>query len=183
MDESETYICKKQHYSNIFESRPRIDTDTLTGNDYYWTKYMGNNETSATNNVLRYRGDIRTYATKDDGSTLGTARLAIGKSGELLKVDEDTTLKYENLFEISKVWYVSTTGEDIPTNGTNAATPFKTIKYALQFLQGNLAERTPATVFVLTGAYKELLPMVIPANVAVVGDELRPNCCYVRRWL
>ena len=173
MDESETYICKKQHYSNIFESRPRIDTDTLTGNDYYWTKYMGNNETSAANNVLRYRGDIRTYATKDDGSTLGTARLAIGKAGELLKVDEDTTLKYENLFEINKVWYVSTTGQDIPENGTNAATPFKTIKYALQFLQGNLAERTPATVFVSTGAYKEILPMVIPANVAVVGDELR----------
>ena len=41
---------------------------------------------------------------------------------------------------------------------------------ALQFLQGNLAERTPATVFVGTGAYKELLPMVIPADVAVVGE-------------
>ena len=78
MDESETYICKKQHYSNILEARPRIDTDTLTGNDDFWTKYMGNNETSAANNVLRYRGDIRTYATKDDGSTAGTARLAIG---------------------------------------------------------------------------------------------------------
>ena len=38
-------------------------------------------------------------------------------------------LDKENLNEISKVWYVSTTGEDVPTNGTNAATPFKTIKY------------------------------------------------------
>ena len=173
MDESETYICTKQHYSNLPESRPRIDSDTLTGNDYYWVKYAGNNETSATNNVLRYRGDIRTYSTKDDGSTLGTARLAIGNSGELLKVDEDSTLKYENLNEINKVWYVSPYGEDIITSGKNPATPFKTIKYALQFLQGNLAERTPATVFVATGAYKELLPMVIPADVAVVGDELR----------
>ena len=173
MDESETYICKKQHYSNIFESRPRIDTDTLTGNDYYWTKYAGNNETSATNNVLRYRGDIRTYATKDDGSTLGTARLAIGGAGALLKVDEDTTLKYENLFEINKVWYVSPFGEDIQTAGRNPATPFKTVKYACQYLQGNLAERTPATIFVATGAYKELLPIVIPKDVAVVGDELR----------
>ena len=173
MDESETYICKKQHYSNLLEARPRIDTDTLTGNDDYWTKYGGNNETSATNNVLRYRGDIRTYNTKDDGSTAGTARLEIGKSGELLKVGEDSILKYENLYEISKVWYVSPYGDDLPTSGKNPATPFKTIKYALQFLQGNLAERTPATVFVATGAYKELLPMVIPQNVAVVGDELR----------
>ena len=173
MDESETYICKKQHYSNILEARPRLDTDIYTGANIYWTKYMGNNETSATNNVLRYRGDIRTYATKDDGSTAGTARLGIGKAGEILKVDEDTTLKYENLYEINKVWYVSTQGKDDPKYGKNPATPFKTIKYALQFLQGNLAERTPATVFVATGAYKEILPMVIPANVAVVGDELR----------
>ena len=173
MDESETYICKKQHYSNIYESRPRIDTDTLTGNDYYWTKYAGNNETSATNNVLRYRGDIRTYSTKDDGSTAGTSRLAIGTAGQMIKVDEDSTLKYDNLFEINKVWYVSTAGTDLPTSGKNPATPFKTIKYACQYLQGNLGQRTPATIFVGTGMYKELTPIVIPKDVAVVGDELR----------
>ena len=173
MDESETYICKTQHYSDLLEARPRIDAETYTGGDRYWTKYAGNNETSAENNVLRYRGDIRTYSTKDDGSTAGTSRLAIGPSGELLKVDEDTTLKYDTLFEINKVWYVSPYGEDLPTNGLNPAKPFKTIKYACQILQGNLAERVPATIFVATGVYKELLPIVIPRDTAVVGDELR----------
>ena len=173
MDESETYICITQHYSNLLEARPRIDTDVLTGNDNYWKKYAGNNETSAENNVLRYTGDVRTYGTKDDGSTLGTQRLEIGKTGELLKVGETDNLKYENLFEINKVWYVSEKGSDLVTSGKNPATPFKTIKYACQFLQGNLAERTPATIFVATGAYKEIIPIVIPRDTAIVGDELR----------
>ena len=64
-------------------------------------------------------------------------------------------------------------GSDLVTSGKNPATPFKTIKYACQFLQGNLAERTPATIFVATGAYKEIIPIVIPRDTAIVGDELR----------
>jgi hypothetical protein len=173
MDESETYICKLQHFSNIREARPKEDTDIQSGAQLYWTKYAGNNETSAENNVLRYTGDIRTYSTKDDGSTAGTSRLAIGPAGELLKVDEDDTLKYDTLFEINKVYYVSAYGEDIPTNGINPAKPFKTVKYACQFLQGNLEARTPATIFIATGMYKELLPIVVPRDTALVGDELR----------
>ena len=173
MDESETYICKLQHYSNLRESKPKEDTDIQSGAQLYWTKYAGNNETSAENNVLRYRGDIRTYGTKDDGSTAGTERLAIGNAGQLLKVGEVDDLGYDNLFEINKVWYVSTTGEDLPTNGVNPATPFRTVKYACQFLQGNLAQRVPATIFVATGVYKEIIPMVIPRDTAIVGDELR----------
>ena len=101
---------------------------------------MGNNETSAANNVLRYRGDIRTYATKDDGSTAGTARLAIGEKGSLLKVTEDNKLFYETLDEITKV-YVSLQGKDVRKWKKSKQQPLKTIKYALQFLQGNLNEK------------------------------------------
>jgi len=173
MDESITYVCKKSHFSNLLEARPKEDQRRSSPGPIYWNVYAGNNTTSAANNVMRYKGDLRTYNVTDDGSTAGPARLAIGTAGQMLKVDEDTTLKYENLYEINKVWYVSVQGEDIPENGRSQARPFKTIRYALQYLQGNLSERTPATVFVATGAYKEVLPMVIPANVAVVGDELR----------
>ena len=173
MDESISYICKKQHYSNIIEARPKFDLQKNSPGSDYWTVYAGANETSVANNVLRYKGDLRTYSVRDDGSTAGPSRLAIGTSGNVLKVDEDSTLKWDNLGEINKVWYVAGQGEDIPENGRSQSTPFKTVKYALQYLQGNLLERTPATVFVATGAYKEILPMVIPKDVAVVGDELR----------
>tara|TARA_B100002019_G_scaffold190210_1_gene164452 strand:+ start:7531 stop:12444 length:4914 start_codon:yes stop_codon:yes gene_type:complete len=174
MDESTTYICKKQHNSDIFEARPKLDTFPLTGGNLYWTVYGGRNESSAQNNVMRYKGDIRTYGyAGDDGSTVGVSRLAIGEKGSLLKVTEDNKLFYETLDEITKVYYVSTDGVDLPENGRNKATPWKTIKYALQYLQGNLNERVPATVFVGTGVFKEQLPMVIPRDTAVVGDELR----------
>ena len=173
IDESQTYICKTQHVSNVFEARPKFDTEDLVGGNQYWEVYGGRNESSAQNNVLRYKGDLRTYNITDDGSTAGVSRLAIGEKGSVLKVNEDSVLHYENLDEIVKVYYVSLDGTDVPENGRNRATPWKTIKYALQYLQGNLEERVPATVFVGTGVYKEQLPMIIPRDTAVVGDELR----------
>ena len=173
VDESQTYICKTQHFSNIFEARPKEDTRIGGGGNQYWEVYGGRNESSAQNNVMRYRGDLRTYNVTDDGSTAGPARLAIGSAGSVVKVDEDRTLFYENLDEIVKVYYVSPDGEDIPTNGRNKATPWKTIRFALQYLQGNLNERVPATVFVATGVYKEKLPMIVPRDTSVCGDELR----------
>ena len=42
------------------------------------------------------------------------ARLAIGEKGSLLKVTEDNKLFYETLDEITKVYYVSTDGVDVP---------------------------------------------------------------------
>ena len=78
----------------------------------------------AQNNVMRYKGDIRTYGyAGDDGSTVGVLRLAIGEKGSLLKVTEDNKLFYETLDEITKVYYVSTDGVDVSENGRNKATP------------------------------------------------------------
>ena len=69
----------------------------------------------AQNNVMRYKGDIRTYGyAGDDGSTVGVSRLAIGEKGSLLKVTEDNKLFYETLDEITKVYYVLVDGVDVP---------------------------------------------------------------------
>jgi len=173
IDESQTYICKLDHDSTVFEGRPKFDTRDGGGGRQYWVEYGGRNESSSQNNVMRYKGDLRTYNITDDGSTTGPERLAIGEKGQVLKVSEDSLLMYEELDEIVKVYYVSLDGKDDPENGRNKATPWKTIKYALQYLQGNLDDRVPATVFVGTGVFKESLPMVIPRDTAVVGEELR----------
>lgn len=69
--------------------------------------------------------------------------------------------------ESAKVYYVAPHGRDAVTSGSNMATPFATIKYATQRAEEG------ATIFVKTGTYAEQLPITIPANVAIVGDNQR----------
>jgi len=69
--------------------------------------------------------------------------------------------------ESSKVYYVAPHGVDQVTSGSNMATPFASIKYACQRAEEG------STIFVKTGAYSEQLPIIVPANVAIVGDNQR----------
>ena len=55
---------------------------------------------------------------------------------------------------------------------TNCSTS-KTIKYACDYIQGDLANRAPATIFIKTGIYEEILSISSARDVALVGDELR----------
>jgi len=172
MDRSITYICKKQHFSNLFEARPIFDLDEETGAAQYWTIYFGNS-TAAVNNTLRYRGDIRTYNTTYDGSTTGPTNLSIGAAGSSLKVDNTNIVKWEDLNKTVNVYYVSPDGTDAVGFGSNPATAYASINYACQFIRGDVAARAPATIFIATGLYQEILPIVVPADTAIVGDELR----------
>tara|TARA_R110000851_G_scaffold232932_2_gene385506 strand:+ start:6148 stop:11031 length:4884 start_codon:yes stop_codon:yes gene_type:complete len=172
MDRSITYICKKQHYSNLFEARPIFDLDPETGANEYWTIYFGNS-TAAVNNTLRYRGDMRTYNTTYDGSTAGPTNLTIGVAGSAIKVDDTGVVKWEDLNKTVKVYYVSPTGTDAVGFGGNPATAYASVNYACQYIRGDLSARSPATIFIATGMYQEILPIVVPADTAIVGDELR----------
>ena len=169
VDAGTTYICKKQHEGNSFEARPVFDLDEETGANEYWT-ILGR---GTPENVLRYVGDIKTYATTDDGSTLGSARLPIGTAGQVLKVQSDNTVEWEPLQQTQKVYFVSLDGIDRAGNGFTETEPFRTLKYASQYILADVNNRAPATIIVKTGIYQEILPIVIPADVAVVGDELR----------
>lgn len=65
------------------------------------------------------------------------------------------------------VFYVGPDGVDGAGYGLALATPFASIKYACQ-------QASPgATIFVKTGTYSEQLPITIPSNVAIVGDNQR----------
>lgn len=68
--------------------------------------------------------------------------------------------------EVDNVLYVAKNGLD-SNNGKSLANPFLTIKAALAVATAK------TTVFVKSGDYTEVNPMTIPANVAVVGDNLR----------
>ena len=134
----------------------------LDSTNSYWVKHIQ----GAPGNVMEYRGDLRTHN--------GTAheRLAIGNSGDAIKVIDDSA-QWEALGQVAKVFYVATSGHDVSGAGLAPTSPFRTIKYATQYILADQANRAPATIFVSTGIYEEVLPIKVPAGVAIVGDELR----------
>ena len=66
--------------------------------------------------------------------------------------------------------YVSENGDD--TNvGDHPNGPFKTLKRALDFADASTSG--PVTIYVYAGGYEEELPLVVPSNVNIVGEDYR----------
>jgi len=123
-------------------------------------------------------GDLLTYnlsrTLAGDGSTLGETSIPIGNQDELLKIQADEQIGYETFGGTPKFIFVATNGIDDndPRRGIDEFKPFKTIKYATEYVRDQ-AEPNLYRIKVATGEYKEILPIVIPAGVAITGDELR----------
>ena len=80
-----------------------------------------------------------------------------------------TDLVWLNATGSDNVFYVAPDGSD-SNPGTSLALPFASIKHAVSAVPTG----QPATIFVKTGTYSEAaLPIVIPANTAIVGDNQR----------
>jgi hypothetical protein len=91
------------------------------------------------------------------------------------KTQSDTTMqpRWGELGYINNIWYVSaSTGTDASGFGRTLDKPFASIRYACLNVTG------PATIYVKTGSYYETLPISVPANVSLVGDELRTTMVY-----
>jgi hypothetical protein len=94
--------------------------------------------------------------------------ISAGSNGESLTVTADGAgIDWIGATASSNVFYVAPHGVNSPSTGRNIATPFSSIKYA--------CSQAPAgsTIFVKTGTYSEQLPITVPANVAIVGDNQR----------
>lgn len=89
-------------------------------------------------------------------------------TGQSLTVKADgSSIDWIGATQSANVFYVAPHGVDTATSGKNMATPFASIKYATtQCGEG-------ATIFVKTGTYDEQLPITVPANTAIVGDNQR----------
>ena len=153
-----TYVCIKDHTA-IADSANQPDNDT---EGEFWNSLAE----GAEGNVLSRRGDL---VTRD---AIQNKRLPRGLPGQVLQV-EGRDVKWDYFNIVDNVYYVTTDGIDSPERGTTLQTPFRTIKYACDFIQADLATRAPATIYVKTGQYREELPIRVPAHVAIVGDELR----------
>jgi len=159
---SSSYRCKDKHVADT-GNRPDDDGEigsTLEGR--YWAKITAGNRI----NRLKEVGDIRTFGATEDGSTIGYKALSIGEQGRALTVNSGEN-SWELLQNTQQAYYVADFGQDIPTAGTSPQNPWKTIRYACEHVTGY------ASIFVRTGDYEEILPIRVPAFVAVIGDELR----------
>jgi len=154
------YVCINQHTSTESDSRP--DLDIQQPEQDYWQVLIE----STNNNVLAVRGDIKVY--QDE-----TVRLPIGSAGEIA-ISELNNVVYGSYEEIDNVFYVSTDGIDSPESGKTVGLPFRTVKYACNYILNNVDTAiNNATLFIKTGFYQEELPITVPINTALVGDELR----------
>ena len=119
-------------------------------------------------NVLEYPGDLKTQ--NDDSTRL---RIGIGTPGQISKVSANGFPGWGDFELTANVYYVAPAGADTPDNGLLPSAPFASIKYACEYIQESPSTRTPATVFIKTGFYEEQLPIKVPRDTALVGDELR----------
>ena len=152
------YKCLVNHLSDIDWSYPENGSGVP-----YWELYSQ----GGLYNGLARRGDLLTYNTQIDGSTLGPTNISVGTENQLLMVNDSQEIYYKKFGIINKVYYVSPLGVDAADRGVEFDRPWKTIRYATENITG------PASIFVRTGTYYETLPIIIPAEVAVIGEELR----------
>lgn len=149
---SNSYVCVAQHTGVYPGNRP--DEDLLGA---YWNSLVQ----GASTNVLTTRGDTVYYAPS------GAARLPIGSEGQLLTVNSTGDPAWQFWGVHDKVYYVALAGTDAVGYGDSLDRPFRTVRYACANVTG------PASIFIKTGVFDEILPISIPADVALIGDELR----------
>ena len=155
------YYCIQRHTGSESDNRPDLDIENT--NENYWELMLAGID----GNVLTTDGDIRVR------DATQTARLPIGTPGATLKVDASNNSTWGQFGPVSKVFYVAPSGLDSDSNGTTANAPFKTIKYACDYINQDWANRAPATIFVAAGNYSEIIPISVPKETTIVGDELR----------
>ena len=130
---------------------------------------------------MLYEGDMLSYGLSrelgvgqiGDGSTVGPARVGIGSAGQVLSVTEDLEVYWRSVNTNSDIVYVGKHGKDSAGYGFTADKPFRTVRYACNYVEDNFSNTLPAKVSVATGRFEEIGPITIPANCVVMGDELR----------
>jgi hypothetical protein len=149
---SSSYRVKQNHTSaNSGALRPDLD---VGGVNYGLLSEGDSNYVTLNRGDLIARGASANY------------NIAIGSEGRVLRSD-GTDPVWEYLGVRQDVYYVAPDGVDAAGRGDNIDRPWASVAYACANVTG------PATIFVKSGTYAEILPIVVPAGVTVWGDDLR----------
>jgi hypothetical protein len=172
------YVCNFEHES----SNENFPGDN--GNIYnYWNLLIQAGRSGA----FIEQGDLLTYGltrptvgvgSSLDGSTLDTSslgdtRIPIGVEGQTLSVSSELEAYWRDIIQDSDTIFVARNGADDEVRGGTFETPFRTIRYAAEYVEDNFEAGTPVIIRVATGRYEEIGPIIVPAGCAVNGDELR----------
>lgn len=120
------YICIQRHNSSSSDARP--DIDILQPDQDYWNVLAQ----GAGTNVLQEPGDLKVR-----GDSGFDERFVIGNAGDVLTVSPSTP-QWKSLATAPRAFYVSIHGKDITGYGKNENTPFRTIKYACDYVRNNI---------------------------------------------
>ena len=167
------YTCNFEHEASF------INFPGDNGSGYeYWDTLVQAGQPSA----LEQKGDLLTFGLNrqidDNGSIVfddssqGDARIPIGESDQLLSVSEDLEVFWRDITEDAESVHVATNGIDDEGRGT-FQNPFRTIRYAAEYVEDNFDPLTPVIIRVSTGKFEEISPIIVPAGCAINGDELR----------
>ena len=174
---SNSYVCKADDVTGA-STAPELDPGGA-----YWNYVAQGGDTAQ---VLQDTGDMLYQAASGvnrialpTGST-GTAAEQAQASGQVMTVGGSPLLpRWEKNNVTDSVYYVTKDGSD-SNSGGNISRGFASLRYAcdtIGALTGAAAPSAtnPITVFVKAGTYEETLPIVIPENVSVIGDNLRTS--------
>jgi hypothetical protein len=144
--------------SMSYSSRPDLD------NGDFWNSLAEGDA----NNVLTRRGDLVTR------NAIQNVKLSKGAEGTVLKAGA-RDLEWGKVGDLTRIFYVSIDGQDGVGRGTTWDDPWRTVKYACEFVQaqGFNTRDTPVTINIKAGVYQEIFPISIPKYTSLVGDELR----------
>jgi len=162
------YKCNFNHDANTF-NYPGDNGEGF----YYWDLLSQ----AGDNVALSAEGDLLTFGFQRAGdlSTIGTTSLPIGGENQILVVDDANFVEYKTFGIANKFIYVdkNTGVDDRTTNrGFDPQKPYKSLRYALDRIM-MMDDYSNISVQMGTGLYEEVLPLRVPANVAVLGTELR----------
>jgi hypothetical protein len=170
----DSYTCNFEH---------EAEANTFPGDNgsgyEYWDLFIQGGQPGSLND----KGDIITYGANReldgvaDTSTLGNVRVPIGRSEQILSVSEDLEVFWRDITVDADVIYVAKNGIDDFNRGTFEK-PFRSVRYACEYVEDNFAPLTPVVVKVGTGKYEEVGPIVVPAGCAIHGDELRSTTIF-----
>jgi hypothetical protein len=170
--EGSLWKCNFEHYASV-ENYPSLDSGS---GFFYWDLVL----LGSSNNGLRQQGDLLTYnlsrSLAGDGSTFGPTAVPIGDQGKILTIDNSDNLVYVGWGNVQRLFYVAPQGIDDtsdPDRGINYFKPFKTIRFACEFIEAQNYTSGGSTIHVWTGTYEEILPIIIPAATCIQGVETR----------
>lgn len=172
------YVCNIEHESSN-ENFPGDNGNIFA----YWDLLIQAGQPGG----LTTRGDLLTYGLSRptvglgqsldgsslDTSTLGSTRIPVGESGQVLSITAELEAYWRSVAQDNDVIYVAQNGVDDDARTGIFESPFRTVRYAAEYVEDNYDAGTPVTIRVATGRYEEIGPIIVPAGCAVNGDELR----------